>query len=310
MYRAATRLGHVNTVLVQPRRLVRDILSLARPRFWLTSVVAIHLGFVLATQRLVPRGDEIVTMAIAGIVTGPLLWISVLAVNDAHDLENDRANPRKAAAPLVTGRISRSQALRISAVAGGLATCLALTLGWLFALGTAATVLLGWAYSAPPLRLKARAGTDVAANAIAVGVLGPLGGWVAINGTTDGFPWALAAIGIMAGSALYLPTTMADRESDAAYGARTTAVALGQRATFELGFALWTGSAALAFVLAASDTVIDRSILPIHIMMAPLLLALYRSLLQRDVTFTKITIVAAAYLVPCTAFVVTYVQSI
>lgn len=300
----------MTTILAQSRQPVRDVLRLARPRFWLASVVAVHVGFVLATHRLVPRGDEIVTMGLAAVVTGPLLWLSVLAVNDAYDLENDRANPRKATAPLVTGRVSRQQAMRISAVAGTLAVILAFALSWLFATGVAATVLLGWMYSAPPLRLKARPGADVAANAVAVGVFGPLGGWVAINATTDGFPWAIAIIGIMAGSALYLPTTMADRAADIAYGARTTAVALGQRATFELGFALWTGSAALAFVLAASDTVIDRSILPVHIMMAPLLLALYRVLLQRNVTFTKITIVAGAYMVPCAAFVVTYVQSI
>ncbi len=38
-------------------------------------------------------------------------------------------------------------------------------------------LVLGWLYSAPPIRLKARPGADVTVNALVVGVLGPLAGW-------------------------------------------------------------------------------------------------------------------------------------
>lgn len=204
---------------------------LSRPRFWVLSVAAMQLGFVLATHRVLPRGPELVSMALAVLVTGPLLWLAVLSVNDAYDLDSDRNNPRKAGSPVVRGRFTPAAALRIGAVASLAAVLAALPLGGMFALGTGLTVLLGWAYSAPPLRLKARAGADVVANAFALGVLGPLGGWVAVTGTVDGFPWPISALGFMAVAALYLPTTMVDHDADGRVGIRTTAVALGRRAT-------------------------------------------------------------------------------
>jgi chlorophyll synthase len=42
--------------------------------------------------------------------------------------------------------------------------------------------------------------------------------------------------------------------------------------------------------------------------MTPILLALYRVLLKDRPSFRRIGLVAAAYLVPCAAFVVTYVE--
>ncbi|WP_026928535.1 UbiA family prenyltransferase [Glycomyces tenuis] len=292
-----------------PRRLIRDVLAISRPRFWIASAVMMEIGFVLATHRVVPRGAEIAELALACLVTGPLLWLAVLAVNDAHDLPTDRRNPRKAGAPLVAGRMTPRGALAVAAAASALTVAASLPLGPFFALGTACVVLLGWAYSAPPVRLKGRPGADLAANAV-IGVLGPLGGWTAVSGTPEGFPWPIAVIGVMAAAALYLPTTSADRDADEGAGIPTVAVALGRRATFELGFALWTGSAVLALVFALADEVIDASLVPLHLVAAPVLLVLYRCLLKDRPTFPAITVVACAYLVPCIGFVVTYVDSI
>lgn len=288
---------------------MHDILVMSRPRFWLASVAMMELGFVLATHRVLPRGPELVTLAHALVVTGPLLWLAILAVNDAYDLETDRVNQRKAKSPLVNGRVTPRTALQISAAASVSAVVAAVPLGSLFTIGTAFAVLLGWAYSTPPLRLKARAGADLAANAIA-GLIGPLGGWVAITRTMEGFPWPIAVIGVMAAAALYLPTTLVDHDADHHTGIRTTAVALGRRATFELGFAFWAGSAVLTFVLIASGTVIDESLLPLHLLLTPVLLVLYRVLLKDRPTFPAITVLACAYLVPCAAFALTYVEAI
>jgi chlorophyll synthase len=211
-------------------RRLRDLLVVSRPQFWLLSMVAMQLGFVLATHRILPRGAEILTMANAALVAGPLLWLAVLAVNDAHDLDSDRINPRKRRSPLVQGRLTAPAAVRIGLGAGLLAVLAALPLGTTFALGTALLVLLGWAYSSPPLRLKARTGTDVLVNAGAVGVLGPLGGWVATTGTTDRFPWPIALVGLLAVAALYLPTTLVDLDADRAVGVRQVHRHRGHRA--------------------------------------------------------------------------------
>ncbi|WP_084546466.1 UbiA family prenyltransferase [Glycomyces arizonensis] len=292
-----------------PRQRARDVLAMSRPRFWIASVVMMEVGFVLATHHIVPRGPEIAALALACIVTGPLLWLAVLAVNDAYDLPTDRINPRKADAPLVAGRMTVHGALAVAAAASALTVAAAVPLGGLFALGTAFVVALGWAYSAPPIRLKARPGADLTANAV-IGVLGPLGGWTAVSGTAAGFPWPIAIIGVMAAAALYLPTTLVDRDADEGAGIPTIAVVLGRRATFELGFALWTGSAVLALAFALADTVIDASLIPLHLASAPVLLVLYRRLLKDRPTFPEITVVACAYLVPCIGFAITYVDHI
>lgn len=282
-------------------------MRIARPRFWIASVVSIHVGFVLATHRIMPTGGQIWELAPAAVSAGPLLWLSVLAFNDAHDVATDRLNPRKADFPVVSGRVTPREASIIGVVSGTLSVVVAAAVGPLFMVGTALAVALGWAYSAPPLRLKARPGADVAVNAAAVGLLGPLGGWVAVTHTGAGYPWLISVIGVLAAAALYLPTTISDIDADIAAEIRTAAVALGRRVAFELGFWLWTASAAIAFVMALTGTVIDESLLPLHVVMAPFLLALYRVLLRDRPTFRAITVVAAAYLVPCTAFVVTYV---
>jgi 4-hydroxybenzoate polyprenyltransferase len=288
---------------------IRDVLAVSRPRFWIASLVMLEIGFVLATHRIVPRGPEAAAMAHAFLVTGPLLWLAVLAVNDAHDLESDLVNPRKAASPLVAGRISTRGVLRIAVAAGVLTVAVAVPLGALFAAGTALVVLLGWAYSAPPVRLKARPGADLLANAV-VGVLGPLGGWTVFTGGAAGFPWPLAVIGVLAAAALYLPTTASDHDADRRAGIATIAVRLGPRAVFEIGFALWTASAVLAFWLALEDTVLDASLVPLQAVATPVLLAMYRLLLRDRPSFTAITAVACAYLVPCAGFALTYVDSI
>ncbi|MCD0443369.1 UbiA family prenyltransferase [Glycomyces sp. A-F 0318] len=290
------------------RRWARDLLAMSRPRFWTASFVMAEVGFALATRRIVPRGPEAVTMLHLLLVTGPLLWLAVLAVNDANDLATDRLNPRKADSPLVAGRVPRRAALRIAVAAGVLTVLAAVPLGVLFTVGVALVVLLGWAYSAPPVRLKARPGADLLSNAV-VGVLGPLGGWVAFTGAAEGFPWPIAVVGVLAAAGLYLPTVAADRDADREAGVGTIAVSLGPRAVFELGFALWTASAVLAFLLSLNGVVLDTSLVPLQLVATPALLAMYRVLLRDRPSFTAITVVACAYLVPCAGFAVTYVDS-
>jgi 4-hydroxybenzoate polyprenyltransferase len=287
-----------------------DLVLVSRPHFWPLSAVAVQLGFVLATHRVAPRGAELVVMANAALVAGPLLWFAAACLNDAYDAAGDRFSPRKAGLPVVEGRLAPRAAARLGLAASLLAVLAAVPLGGLFTAGTAAVALLGWAYSAPPLRLKARPGADVTVNAAVVGVLGPLGGWVAVTGTVDGFPWPVSVIGFLALAGLYLPTTLVDREADRRAGARTTAVALGVRATFELGFGLWAASAVVAFGLAATGTVLDRSLLPLHLVMAPVLLTLYRVMLRGRPPVRAVLIVAGAYIVPCAAFALTYAGSI
>ncbi|WBQ05626.1 UbiA family prenyltransferase [Kribbella sp. CA-293567] len=283
-----------------------DVLAVGRPAFWVVSVVPYYVGVLLATHRLVPAVEDWPRLIVGAVVMGPLLWLSVLAINDAHDLPGDLVNPRKSKSPLLHGRVSLPAAKRLSVVAGVLSVVVALFVGTTFALGVLFAVLLGFAYSVPPVRLKTRAGFDVAANSLALGTFGPLAGWAAVDPGLSGFPWVMALQGTLAAVGLYLPTTLADLEADRAAGYRTIAVRLGARATYRLGFAFWIAAAGLSVVLAGLDAVIPRSMLALEIVMVPVLIAAYRHFLKPGMTFRGVVIVASLFLLPCGTFALTY----
>jgi chlorophyll synthase len=219
-----------------------DLLILARPWYLPVAIAPFVGGRVLADPSAGP--DAILTDATvwSGVLALVLTWIAVAIVNDAFDLPTDLRNPRRTATSELVQRWRRERLLRVA----GLAAALALTIasagaGLLFMVGVAAVLILGWAYSAPPVRLKERPGLDVLANAIPVGVLAPLAGWLSVA-PPAGFPWQLGLLGTLTVAALYLPTTMIDERSDRAAGVRTTAVALGSATTYRVGVALWSAA--------------------------------------------------------------------
>lgn len=201
---------------------LRGVVAIGRPLLWPVSLLPFYCGVVLATHRLIPTVADLPHAVVGAIVAGPLVWVAVLALNDVHDLPGDLRNPRKCTAPLVAGRLTPADARAVTAIAAVLAVLTALLVGTTFAAGTVLMLGLGWAYSAPPLRWKTRPGIDVAVNAVAVGMLGPLAGWTAVHGII-GFPWLMAGQGALVGVALYVPTTLADLGADVRSGYRTAA---------------------------------------------------------------------------------------
>ncbi|PSL03251.1 chlorophyll synthase [Haloactinopolyspora alba] len=288
-----------------PARFVRDVVALGRPWFWPVSLVPYYVGVVLATRRLLPPVSALPEVAAGGLVIGPLMWWAVLAVNDAHDVAGDRLNPRKAGTPLASGRMTPSAAQRVAGVAAALAVAVAWNVGLAFALGTVTALLVGWAYSAPPLRLKVRPGADIAVNAIALGAFGLLAGWVTVR-PVGAFPWVMAVLGTLVAVALYVPTTVADLDADRAGGYTTVAVRLGLARVRMLGFTAWTAAAVLAVVLAATGTVIPRRMLALEVVMVPLLVAAYRRLVTTEPSFRNVVVLAVAFLAPCITFALTY----
>ena len=89
----------------------------------------------------------------AGILlTGPLVCRPSQIINDWHDREVDALNePRR---PIPSGRVSEKAALRFAFCWCLLAQAWSFTLGAWVASATALGLVLAWAYSAPPLRLK------------------------------------------------------------------------------------------------------------------------------------------------------------
>lgn len=272
------------------------VVRLTRPWFWPLGWAGAYLGQVLATGRWLPTLADLP----AFVVLGPLLWGAVLAVNDLHDLPGDRRNPRKATAPLVTGALSGADLRRVSRWCAGAAIAVAATVGLTFVAGTAAVLLFGWLYSAPPVRLKSRPGADVAVNALVVGVLGPAAGWSLHRPVLD-YPPIMIALGLLLGAALYLPTTVIDLDADVAAGDSTSAVRWRPRACYRLGLALWTAATALWLVCCHLDPLVRLDSRATQTVAAPLLVAAYAVAARRP-SIVRMALVSLAFAVPALDF--------
>lgn len=304
-------LGPVHSDLVARRAEVAvAIWRLSRPAIWLVSVLPLWTGHLLATRELAPatfQGGW--RFGLAVVVIGPLGWASASAVNDIHDIETDRRNPRKATAPLMSGALT-PEAVRLAAYVSAVAAlACAVVIGIGFALLTAGVLALAWAYSVPPLRLKTRPGADVASNTVAVGVLPLLAGWAVTEPVADFPGWFLlqsAAVVV----ALYVPTTLVDLDADLAAGDRTIATRLGRERAYRLGWSAWLIAAAGTLVLTATGTVIPRSLLGVYAVTVPMLVAAYHLLIGRAATSAAmvhgIVALSFAFLVPSVAFAFVY----
>ncbi|MFG2040475.1 UbiA prenyltransferase family protein [Dactylosporangium sp. NPDC048998] len=281
------------------------LVAVSRPWFWPVSWVPAYLGTVLAGHAWLPDRADAPRAVVALLVLGPLIWGAVLAQNDLHDLPSDRDNPRKAHAPLVTGAVTAKRlrlwyrGIALSAVAA------AVFVGPLFVLGVAGVLLLGWAYSVPPLRLKTRPGWDVAVNALVVGVVSPAAGW-SITRPPWEFPWQFGLIGLLFAAALYVPTTVTDLAADTGAGDTTFAVRFGPRLAHRLGIALWGAGLAVSVLCAALDTLVPRSTLVPQLVMVPVLLAGY-AILTRRPTITKMAAVSVLFGIPTIGFALAYI---
>ncbi len=126
------------------------VLELLKPITWFPPMWAFACGVVSAGVALDGRW----ALALAGIVlAGPLLCASSQAVNDWFDRHVDAINePHR---PIPSGRIPGRWGLHIAIAWSVLSLVVAGLLGpWVFA-AAALGVALSWAYSAPPIRLKA-----------------------------------------------------------------------------------------------------------------------------------------------------------
>jgi chlorophyll synthase len=310
---------------------------MARPPIWVVSLLPLWVGHLLATRTLLPgfdrwtafwagasgtgadardfwatcrlAVDDAAPLLLAAFVFGPAAWAAALLINDVHDLAGDRRNPRKQDTPLVRGAVSPAFARRAAYGFGMAALIGAATLSVAFCAVTATFLVLAWAYSVPPLRLKSRPGADVLVNAVGVGTLPLLAGWT-VTRPLASFPWAMLAQGFLVAVALYVPTTLVDHAADAAAGYRTLATRLGPRVAYELGITAWIAANAGAVLLAALNVVIPREMLPVLVLAAPALVAAYHLLIGRArgpaQMIRGIVLVSGLFLVPNAIFALMY----
>lgn len=125
------------------------VLELLKPITWFPPMWAFACGVVASG---VPLGPHWPIAVVGVLLAGPLVCATSQAVNDWFDRHVDAINePHR---PIPSGRMPGRWGLGLAVAWTGLSLLTATVLGpWGFA-AAALGLLLAWAYSAPPLRLK------------------------------------------------------------------------------------------------------------------------------------------------------------
>ncbi|MEM1371179.1 MAG: chlorophyll synthase ChlG [Pseudomonadota bacterium] len=125
------------------------VVELLKPITWFAPMWALMCGAVSSGQ---PIFDAPWLVVGAIILAGPLVCGTSQAVNDWFDREVDAIN--EPGRPIPSGRIPGQWGLTIAYAMSGLSLAVAALLGTAVFAATIVGLVLAWAYSAPPLRLK------------------------------------------------------------------------------------------------------------------------------------------------------------
>jgi 4-hydroxybenzoate polyprenyltransferase len=217
----------------RPRARLGAWWRLARPFTLLAPALGMASGGIVAWYAAGDRltdGNTFLALLLAGSLAAALLNAASNTLNQLCDLDVDRIN--KPGRPLVTGEVSAAGAwvftFATAAAAIALAAWISQVTGhWATLLLFAAAAVSSWAYSAAPLRMKARGWLANATVALPRGVLLKVAGWSLAQSVLSLEAWYIG--GIFGLFLLGATTTKdyADVRGDAAKGVRTLPVRHG-----------------------------------------------------------------------------------
>lgn len=144
--------SHVNSRLRSTARSALSpaaVLELFKPVTWFPPMWAFTCGVVSSG---VPVGSRWALIPLGLALTGPLVCGTSQAVNDWFDREVDRLN--EPGRPIPSGRIPGRWGLALALIGTGVSLAFGRLLGAAAFGATALALVLAWAYSAPPVRLK------------------------------------------------------------------------------------------------------------------------------------------------------------
>jgi chlorophyll/bacteriochlorophyll a synthase len=127
-----------------------NIVALLKPITWFPPMWAFLCGAVSSGA---PLANNWLLVLAGVLLTGPLVCGASQAVNDWFDRHVDAINEPDR--PIPSGRVPGRWGLYVAIAGSGLSLLFAGAMGPLVLAATALALLSGWAYSAPPVRLKA-----------------------------------------------------------------------------------------------------------------------------------------------------------
>ena len=212
---------------------------LSRPRFWLYLAGPVVVGVVYAASST----GEFFTLLTVGLFVYFLLPANIFlyGINDIFDVDIDELNPKKSE----EGREIRYQGNSLvtgTVVLGALAGLAFVP--FLPPEGTAALggfILLGTAYSAPPIRLKTTPLLDSISNGLYI--MPAIVGYAAVAGELP--PLLAIAGGWLWTMGMHTFSAIPDIDPDRAAGIETTATVLGERRTYAYCGGCWLAAAAV-----------------------------------------------------------------
>jgi homogentisate phytyltransferase / homogentisate geranylgeranyltransferase len=208
----------------------------SRPHTLIGTFVSSAALYMIAVSELPGSGlDHLLWVIVAG--TG--VNIAIVGINQITDVEIDRIN--KPHLPIAAGELSVDAAWRIVAAAAVLPVVLALTQGALETAAVVAALVVGAAYSLPPVRLKrwplaaALCISGVRSAIVNLGIYGHFA--LAFGGALTIAPsvWALTAFVFPFSFAIAVLKDVPDMEGDRRYRIATFTVRLGPRRAARLG---------------------------------------------------------------------------
>lgn len=247
------------------------VLELLKPITWFPPMWAFGCGVVSAGVAIGPRWPEVLT----GIVLcGPLLCATSQVVNDWFDRHVDAINePNR---PIPSGRIPGRWGLYLAILWTAMSLAVAGLLGAVV-LGTAVLgLLLAWAYSAPPIRLKQNGWFGNAACAICYeGFAWFTGAAVMIGGLPDARIILVAALYSVGAHGIMTLNDFKSIAGDRRTGVGSLPVRLGVRRAAAVACAVMAAPQVVVIVLLAAW---DR---PLHAAIVGVMLALQAVLMVR-----------------------------
>jgi chlorophyll synthase len=228
----------------------RALGQLTRINVWLGDILLFAFSFVvLAGPPLsmppLPLYFSATWIRLALALSSLSLLVSFIFIqNQLGDLDTDTLHHEKSRLPLAAGYFSprRAKKLAVAFLLGAIGLGFSVSIPFLLIL--AFIVLLGFAYSASPLRLKAKPILDLAVIGLAFGALAVVTAWIVLSGMPQ-VPLLLPIGAWLFYSGAHGVHTASDYAADYRAGLRTTAVALGPQRTTRLGLVLM----ALGFLL-------------------------------------------------------------